>query len=68
MLSNLRKVDEPVDLAKQVSVRDVPLEAEAVKQRLCITRRSPIIGRISCSKENRISDRRRRRIALKNSA
>ena len=26
MLSNLRKVDEPVDLAKQVIVRDVPLE------------------------------------------
>src|ERR1700678_4136066 len=34
MLSNLRKVDEPVDLAKQVIVRDLTLEAETVKQRL----------------------------------
>ena len=34
MRSNLRKVDEPVDLAKQVIVRDMPLEAEAVEQRL----------------------------------
>ena len=29
-----RKIDEPVDLAKQVIVGDMPFEAEAVKQRL----------------------------------
>ena len=34
MRPNLRKVDEPVDLAKQVIVRDMPFQAEAVKQRL----------------------------------
>jgi hypothetical protein len=34
MRPNLRKVDEPVDLAKQVIVGDMPLEAEAVEQRL----------------------------------
>src|ERR1700735_627635 len=32
--SNLRKVDEPVDPAKQVIVGDMPLKAEAVEQRL----------------------------------
>jgi hypothetical protein len=32
--SNLRKVDEPVDLAKQVIVGDMPLKTEAVEQRL----------------------------------
>jgi len=31
MRSNLRKVDEPVDLAKQVIVGDMPLEAEALE-------------------------------------
>src|SRR5580698_8693863 len=34
MRPNLRKVDEPIDLAKQVIVGDMPLEAEAVEQRL----------------------------------
>ena len=34
MRSNLRKVDEPVDPAKQVIVGDMPLKAEAVEQRL----------------------------------
>src|ERR1700678_2724655 len=34
MPPDLRKVHKTVDLAKQVIVRDVPLEAEAVKQRL----------------------------------
>src|ERR1700722_20754774 len=34
MPPNVRKVDEPGDLAKQVIVRDMPLEAEAVEQRL----------------------------------
>src|SRR6202042_274986 len=34
MRPNLRKVDEPINLAKQMTVRDMPLEAEAVKQRL----------------------------------
>ena len=34
MRSNLGKVDEPVDLAKQMIVRDMPLEAEPVEQRL----------------------------------
>src|SRR6266581_4832882 len=34
MRPDLRKVDEPIDLAKQVIVRDMPLEAEAVEQRL----------------------------------
>ena len=47
MPPNLRKVDEPVDLAKQVIVGDMPLEAEAVEQRLLHHRRSPIIGRSS---------------------
>jgi hypothetical protein len=32
--ANLGQVDEPVDLAKQVTVGDVPLQAEAIKQRL----------------------------------
>jgi hypothetical protein len=30
MRPNLRKVDEPVDLAQQMVVGDMPLEAEAV--------------------------------------
>src|SRR6202046_127449 len=34
MRPNLRKVDEPGDLAQQVIVGDMPLEAEAVEQRL----------------------------------
>ena len=34
MCPNLGQVDEPIDLAKQVTVRDMPLKAEAVKQRL----------------------------------
>ena len=34
MRPNLGQVDEPVDLAKQVTVGDMPLEAEAVEQRL----------------------------------
>jgi hypothetical protein len=34
MRPDLRKVDKPVDLAKQVIVRNMPLEAEAVEQRL----------------------------------
>src|SRR5271166_3079064 len=34
MRPDLRKVDEPIDLAKQVIVRDMPFQAEAVEQRL----------------------------------
>ena len=34
MRPDFRKVDEPVDLANQVIVRDMPLEAEPVEQRL----------------------------------
>jgi hypothetical protein len=34
MPPDLRKVHKTIDLAKQVTVRDVPLKAEAVKQRL----------------------------------
>ena len=34
MRPNLGQVDEPIDLAKQVIVRDMPLKAEAVEQRL----------------------------------
>ena len=34
MRPDLRKVDKPVDLAKQVIVWNMPLEAEAVEQRL----------------------------------
>src|SRR5271154_1548702 len=34
MRPNLGQVDEPIDLAKQVTVRDMPLKAEAVEQRL----------------------------------
>src|SRR3984957_13299405 len=34
MRSNLGQVDEPVDLAQQMTIGDVPLEAEAVEQRL----------------------------------
>src|SRR5580692_3329399 len=43
--TNLGQVDEPVDLAQQMTVGDMPLKAKAVEQRPCITRRSPIIGR-----------------------
>jgi hypothetical protein len=32
--SNLGQVEEPVDLAQQMIVRDMPLKAEAVEQRL----------------------------------
>jgi hypothetical protein len=39
-------------------VRDMPLEAEAVEQRLLHHRRSPIIGRISRAQEKGISDPR----------
>src|ERR1700722_15066207 len=34
MRSNLGQVDEPVDLAQQMTIGDVPLETEAVEQRL----------------------------------
>ena len=34
MCPNLGQVDEPIDLAKQMTVRDMPLKAEAVEQRL----------------------------------
>jgi hypothetical protein len=34
MRADLRKVDEPVDLAQQVIARNMTLEAEAVEQRL----------------------------------
>ena len=34
MRSNLGQVEEPVDLAQQMIVRDMPLKAEAVEQRL----------------------------------
>src|SRR5277367_145120 len=34
MRPNLGQIDETVDLAQQVIVRDAPIEAEAVKQRL----------------------------------
>src|SRR5271166_4081647 len=36
MRPDLRKVDKPVDLAKQVIVRDMPFQAEAIKQRLLL--------------------------------
>ena len=32
--TNLGQVDEPIDLAQQMIVRDMPLKAEAVEQRL----------------------------------
>jgi hypothetical protein len=38
---------EPVDLAQHMIVGDMPLNTEAVNNASCITRRSPIIGRIS---------------------
>jgi hypothetical protein len=44
----------------------MPLEAEAVEQRSCITRRSPIIDRISCTQQKRISARRPDRAELFN--
>ena len=49
MRPDLRKVDERVDLAKKVMVRDMALEAEAWNSVSCITRGSPIIDQISCS-------------------
>ena len=52
-----RKIDEPVDLAQQVTVGDVPLKAEAVEKRLHHPP-LPIIGRISCAQEKGISDQR----------
>src|SRR5271166_5394141 len=42
MRPDLRKVDKPVDLAKQVIVRDMPFQAEAIKQRLLL--HSPFAG------------------------
>ena len=58
MRPQIRQVDETVDLAKHVIVGDMPLEAEAVEQRLL--HHPPLAHHrpISCSKENRISDRR----------
>jgi hypothetical protein len=41
MRPDLRKVDKPVDLAKQVIVRNMPLKAEAVEQRLLKTKFVP---------------------------
>ena len=55
MRPNLGQVDETVDLAKQVTVRDAPLQTEAVEQRLLYRRRSPIIDRISSTQQKRIS-------------
>jgi hypothetical protein len=45
-----RQIDKAVDLAKGVITRDMTLNAECVQQRLLITHRSPIIGRISLDK------------------
>ena len=41
MRPNVRKVDEPVNLAKQVTVGDVPLQTEAIEQRLLHHTRTP---------------------------
>jgi hypothetical protein len=51
MRQNLGQVDETVDLAKQVAVRGMPLQTEAVEQRLLYHRRSPIIDRISSTQQ-----------------
>ena len=53
--TNLGQVDEPVDLTQQMIVGKAPLQTEAVKQRLPLTRRSPIIDRISRTQQNGIS-------------
>ena len=60
MRPNLRQVDEPVDLAQQVIVRDVPLKAEAVEQRLL--HHPPLAHHrpnLLPPRQKRISDRRR---------
>ena len=44
LLANAGQVDEPVDRAQQMVRQHVPLQAEAVEQRLCATVRSPLIG------------------------
>jgi hypothetical protein len=54
---NLGQVDEPVDLSQQMIIGNAPLESEAVKQCLPLTRRSPIIDRISRTQQKRISAR-----------
>ena len=58
MRPNLRKVDEPVDLAKQVIVRDMPFEAEAVEQRLL--HHPPFAHHRPISSPSRENQRRRR--------
>jgi hypothetical protein len=58
MRPNLGQVDEPIDLAKQVTVRDMPLKAEAVEQRLLHHLPFAIIDRISRTRQKRISARR----------
>ena len=58
MCPNLGQVDEPIDLAKQVTVRDMPLKAEAVEQRLLHHPPFPHHRRISSHQQKRISDRR----------
>jgi hypothetical protein len=55
MRPNLGQVDEPVDLSQQMIIGNAPLQTEAVKQRLPLTRRSPIIDRISRTQQNGIS-------------
>jgi hypothetical protein len=57
MRPNLGQVDEPVDLSQQMIIGNAPLQTEAVKQRLPLTRRSPIIDRISRTQQKRISAR-----------
>ena len=42
MRPNFRQIDEAVDLAQEVIVRDMTLKAEAVDSASCITRRSPM--------------------------
>jgi hypothetical protein len=55
--ANLGQVDAPVDLSRQMIVGNVPLKAEAVEQRLLITRRSPIISRVSRAQGKGITNR-----------
>jgi hypothetical protein len=49
MPPDFRQINEAVDLAQEMIVRDMTLKAEAVNSASCITRRSPIIARASDS-------------------
>ena len=62
LISPSRTSRPPVEALKSrgraPGIWDRPLKAEAVEQRLFITRRSPIIDRIYCTQQKRISARR----------